>query len=139
MIIGNILNSQTQYLISKLLTNYNVISFFDYEYFAETQLHTDIHNILIFPIINSYDECKYSSIGWECAIKSAFEGSYTVTSIFLVSPNLSMLDNCIDLIHLFDDTCIIDNLWLWPDSDNTVLRNTDVANLPFQTKQHQYL
>lgn len=134
MIIGNLENYYTNYIRTQITKNYNIISFFDYLNYNTSQISNTLHNVLIFPIINSYDEAAYSSIGWECAIRSAFEGNYTVTSVFLISPDTQLIDDCVSTINSFDDSCIVDNIWLWPDASDTPKRNTDITKLPFQTK-----
>ena len=139
MFIGNNTNIFNQYLYDRLdHTSINVISFFDNTNFSEDQLSPSLHNVLIFPIIDSYDEVEYSALGWKCAIKSAFEGVYTVSSIFLISPNISLLDDCMKSIHQLNQDTIVDNIWLWPDSAVTPCRNTEVAKLPYQTKISQH-
>ena len=130
-------NINNQYLTDRIgeIPNINIISFYDNLEIDELEISTTLHNVLIFPIIDSYDEVEYSAIGWKCAITSAFEGLYTVTSIFMVSPTESMLDDCIKIIKKIDDNFILDNVWLWPEHSEYPKRETDPTKLPYQTKK----
>lgn len=143
MIIGHT-NNFNDFLNSEIgeISNLTIISFFDNYKFDESELSSINHNVLIFPIIESYDEVNFSAIGWNCAIKSAFQGDYTVTSIFIVSPNDSLLHDCVSCIKQLSDDVIIDNIWLWPISANTPSRETDISKLKYQTmksQQHEFL
>ena len=141
MFIGNTDNNYNKYIQDQVghLPDLNIISFYDRPSYVESILSQTCHNILLFPLIDSFDEPDFSSFGWKCAIKSAFIGEYTVTSIFMVSPDSAIIDDCVNVIKtLINRKYIVDNIWLWPNEAITPSRNTEVSNLLYQTRKHEY-